>query len=107
MTIPNHLTIEALARLPIAEIVALPPEELARLQQDADEAVRKANIAHPRSPLGPRLTISVGSATADDLSGDPLALVAFADKLLYAAKASGRDQVTVGHLTPPVAAKAA
>ena len=42
MTIPNHITIEALARLPIAEIVALPPEELARLQQDADEAVRKA-----------------------------------------------------------------
>ena len=35
MTIPNHITIEALARLPIAEIVALPPEELARLQQDA------------------------------------------------------------------------
>jgi chromosome partitioning protein len=39
MTIPNHITIEALARLPIAEIVALPPEELARLQQDADEAI--------------------------------------------------------------------
>ncbi len=79
----------------------------ARVAKKLVEAVRKANIAHPRSPLGPRLTISVGSATADDLSGDPLALVAFADKLLYSAKASGRDQVTVGHLTPPVAAKAA
>jgi len=42
MTIPNHINLEALARLPIAEIVALPPEELARLQQDADEALRKA-----------------------------------------------------------------
>ncbi len=42
MTIPNHITLEALARLPIAEIVALPSEELARLQKDADEALRKA-----------------------------------------------------------------
>ena len=42
MTIPHHITLEALARLPIAEIVALPSEELARLQKDADEALRKA-----------------------------------------------------------------
>jgi hypothetical protein len=42
MTRPNHITVAALARLPIAEIVALPSEELARLQQDADDAVRKA-----------------------------------------------------------------
>ena len=42
MTIPNHITLEALARLPIAEIVALPSEELARLQKDADEALRNA-----------------------------------------------------------------
>ena len=40
MTIPNHITIEALARLPIAEIVALPAAELARLQKDADDALR-------------------------------------------------------------------
>ena len=42
MTIPNHITLEALSRLPIAEIVALPSEELAHLQKDADEALRKA-----------------------------------------------------------------
>jgi diguanylate cyclase (GGDEF)-like protein len=71
------------------------------------DAVRRANIPHPRSPSGPRLTISVGSATATDLSVDPLALVAYADKLLYAAKAAGRDQVTVGQLTPPADARAA
>ncbi len=73
------------------------------------DAVRHANIPHPRSPLGPRLTISVGSATAIDMSGDPLALVAYADKLLYAAKAGGRDQLIIGELTPPlvVAARAA
>ena len=71
------------------------------------EAVHRANIKHPRSPIGPRLTISVGSATADDLSGNPLALVAYADKLLYAAKAGGRDQVMVGQIKPLVSARAA
>lgn len=44
MTILNHITLEALARLPIAEIVALPAPELARLQKDADEALRKAKL---------------------------------------------------------------
>jgi diguanylate cyclase (GGDEF)-like protein len=71
------------------------------------EAVRRANIKHPRSPIGPRLTISVGSATADDLSGGPLTLVAYADKLLYAAKAGGRDQVMIGQLTLPAEVRAA
>ena len=32
MTILNRITLEALARLPVTEIVALPPAELARLQ---------------------------------------------------------------------------
>lgn len=44
MMIPNQITLEALARLPIAELVALPAAELARLQQDADEALRKARL---------------------------------------------------------------
>lgn len=44
MTIPNHITLEALARLPIAEIVALPAAELARLQKDADEVLRKSKL---------------------------------------------------------------
>lgn len=44
MTILNHITLEALARLPIAEIIGLPATELARLQQDADEALRKAKL---------------------------------------------------------------
>jgi len=60
--------------------------------------VRQADIYHPRSPAGARLTISVGAATAKDLSGEPDALMAFADKLLYAAKAAGRNQVKVGQL---------
>ena len=60
--------------------------------------VRQADIHHPRSPAGARLTISIGAATAKDLSGEPEALVAVADKLLYAAKAAGRNQVKVGQL---------
>lgn len=67
-------------------------------------AVRHADIYHPRSPAGARLTISIGVATAKDLSGAPSALIAFADKLLYAAKAAGRNQVIVGHLNAGKAA---
>ena len=33
MTIPNRITLEALVHLPVADLVSLPPEELARLQQ--------------------------------------------------------------------------
>ena len=63
-------------------------------------ALRQADIPHPRSPAGPRLTISIGAATARNLAGEPAALVEFADRLLYAAKAAGRNQVSVGQLTP-------
>jgi plasmid stabilization system protein ParE len=38
MTILNHITLEAMARLPIAEIVALPGGELARLQREVEAA---------------------------------------------------------------------
>ena len=44
MTILNHITLEALARLPIAEIIGLPATELARLQHEADEALREAKL---------------------------------------------------------------
>ena len=70
-------------------------------------AVRHANIAHPRSPLGQRLTISVGAATANVMGRDPKALVAFADKLLYAAKAAGRDRVIGAELEHDEAAERA
>ena len=44
MTLINHITLDALSRLPIAEIVALPASELARLQHEADEALREAKL---------------------------------------------------------------
>jgi diguanylate cyclase (GGDEF)-like protein len=61
-------------------------------------AIRQARIAHPRSPLRPLVTVSIGAATARDLSARPEQLVACADQLLYAAKRGGRDQVKAGHL---------
>ncbi len=70
-------------------------------------ALRQADIAHPRSPAGPRLTISIGAATAKNLTGEPASLVEFADRLLYAAKAAGRNQVAVGQLTPAGTIRAA
>jgi hypothetical protein len=44
MTILNHITLDALVRLPMAEVVALPAAELARLQKEADDALRKAKL---------------------------------------------------------------
>ena len=44
MTILNHITLDALVRLPMSEIVALPAAELARLQREAEDALRKAKL---------------------------------------------------------------
>jgi hypothetical protein len=44
MFILNHITLEALVRLPMSEIVGLPAAELARLQKEAEDALRKAKL---------------------------------------------------------------
>ena len=44
MTILNHITLDALVRLPMSEIVALPAVELGRLQKEAGDALRKAKL---------------------------------------------------------------
>jgi hypothetical protein len=44
MTILNHITLDALVRLPMGEIVALPAAELARLQKEAEDALRNARL---------------------------------------------------------------
>ena len=69
--------------------------------------LRQADITHPRSPAGPRITISIGAATAKNLTGEAADLVEFADRLLYAAKAAGRNQISVGQLTPAGVLRAA
>jgi diguanylate cyclase (GGDEF)-like protein len=63
--------------------------------------VHRAAIPHPATPLGPRLTVSIGVATANDLSGEPGALMALADQLMYAAKHNGRNQYQLGALKAP------
>jgi diguanylate cyclase (GGDEF)-like protein len=70
-------------------------------------ALHQADIVHPRSPAGPRLTISIGAATVRKPFGRPEQLVEFADQMLYAAKAAGRNQVKVGQLTASPAVRAA
>jgi hypothetical protein len=45
MNIPNRITPDAFVRMPIGEIAALPAEELARLQQETNEALRAAKAA--------------------------------------------------------------
>jgi hypothetical protein len=45
MNIPNRIAPDAFVHMPIGEIAALPAEELARLQQEIDEALRAAKAA--------------------------------------------------------------
>lgn len=55
-------------------------------------AVREARIAHPCSPVGPHLTVSLGVATAWPATGTcAWELTSLADRLVYAAKAGGRN----------------
>lgn len=44
MTIPNIITLEALQRMPAGELVLLPAEELARLQKEAEDSLRKLKL---------------------------------------------------------------
>jgi hypothetical protein len=44
MTLLNHMTLDALVRLPMTDVVRLPASELARLQREADEALRAAKL---------------------------------------------------------------
>jgi diguanylate cyclase (GGDEF)-like protein len=93
---------DLVARYGGEEFVCLLPEiglaEARAVAARCAAAVEQADIAHPRSPAGPRLTISIGAASASDFTPAPASLVALADKLLYVAKDAGRDQIAEGEL---------
>lgn len=75
-------------------ICLLPETDLFGASHKAEElelAVRKLTIPHDKSEVAPVVTISLGVATAQQVTGeDPSALVSAADELLYQAKAEGR-----------------
>jgi diguanylate cyclase (GGDEF)-like protein len=64
-----------------------------------EAVIGNAAIPHPAFAANGRLTISIGVATAMNLSGQRSGeMVALADKLMYAAKNAGRAQVVAGVL---------
>lgn len=96
---------DLVARYGGEEIVALMPEtahhDAMRVAEGVRQAVADAHIAHGRSPVSDRVTVSIGVATLlPDRAADAAALVAAADAALYRAKQSGRDRVCSAELAP-------
>lgn len=67
--------------------------------------LRAAAIAHPCSPLGPHITVTIGIATARPMKfHNGWELTALADRLLRAEKQDGRNRIgqqTLGAAPPP------
>jgi diguanylate cyclase (GGDEF)-like protein len=77
--------------LPLTE-----PADAERIAESVRQAIADLKIPHPVSPVAPYLTVSVGVATATrEWCCTPEALIAAADRALYAAKESGRNRVCV------------
>ncbi|MBP2635148.1 MAG: Response regulator, contains domain [Firmicutes bacterium] len=78
-------------------VVILPETEImgaAKVAEDIRAAVENCNIPHSASSITDHVTVSVGVAARKlSLTGKPQELVALADKALYEAKNSGRNQV--------------
>ncbi|XVV07654.1 diguanylate cyclase [Actinosynnema sp. CA-248983] len=71
------------------------PHELASIAQRLRQSVAGSPIAASDTALL-AVTVSVGAACYPEHGGDPAAVIAAADRSLYAAKVSGRDRVVVG-----------
>ncbi|MFB6345594.1 MAG: diguanylate cyclase [bacterium] len=70
--------------------------DAAEIAETMREAVKALGIPHEYSPTADVVTVSLGVATFDDLSGKNRDdLVEAADQALYEAKESGRDRVVV------------
>ncbi|MGF1601807.1 MAG: diguanylate cyclase domain-containing protein [Thermosynechococcaceae cyanobacterium] len=72
-----------------------------RLAERICENIRALEITHVTSPIGNRVTISLGIATTiPDVSERPQTLIRRADHALYQAKAGGRDRSALYQLDP-------
>lgn len=88
----NH---ELVARLGGEEFaVLIQGGSLVQHAQRALDAVAAMALTHPDSPLGARVTVSVG-ALERSVESDPEALLQAADVLLYQAKQQGRNRCCV------------
>jgi diguanylate cyclase (GGDEF)-like protein len=103
---------DLVARYGGEEFVCLLPEigrrGAAKMARRMAAAIARIAIVHPDSPLGARLTVSIGVATVAEMAADePQTLLEFADKLLYAAKKDGRDRIVEGETAGLPVARAA
>ena len=91
---------DLVARYGGEEFVCLLPEVgrrgAAKMARRMAAAIARIAIAHPDSPLGAHVTVSIGVATVAEIAGQSETLLEFADKLLYAAKKDGRDRIVEG-----------
>jgi diguanylate cyclase (GGDEF)-like protein len=83
-------------------VVLLPGTTLAGANQVAEAikaAVKRLNLDHSSSPLGEKITLSLGIASLNPSQhSSPMTLIKSSDKALYLAKESGRDRICM--LTP-------
>lgn len=94
-------TSDTLCRYGGEEFSVIAPETDSRgaehLARNCVEAIREASIAHPNSPLGSNVTISVGAASWDNSAAiatatmTPTELISAADKCLYQVKERSRN----------------
>lgn len=100
---------DMVARYGGEEFVCLLPEidrrGAAKVARKLARSIDRIGMAHPDSPHGGKLTVSIGVATACEIFGNSSELIALADRLLYAAKNAGRNRLVTGELMadPPIA----
>jgi hypothetical protein len=62
MTLPNRISLQDLLQMPMSDVVALPADQLALLQEDVDENLRRAKLA--KDGLDGALALKYGERAA-------------------------------------------
>lgn len=79
MNIPNTITLDALRHMAVGDIAALPAEELARMQDEADAALREAKSLHEWLEGAIALRYTDRASAARLQAGKDTGIVRFAD----------------------------